>query len=58
MGMITIIEKSAVLNLIFDNLTKVDEQQITKQINRLVSMRETLAINELNCNMCNIVLRL
>ena len=47
MGMITIIEKSAVLNLIFDNLTKVDEQQITKQINRLVSMRETLAINEL-----------
>ena len=58
MGMITIIEKSAVLNLIFDNLTKVDEQQITKQINRLVSMRETLAINELNRNMCNIVLRL
>ena len=58
MGMITIIEKSAVLNLIFDNLTKVDEQQITKQINRLVSMTETLAINELNCNMCNIVLRL
>ena len=58
MGMITIIEKSAVLNLISDNLTKVDEQQITKQINRLVSMRETLAINELNRNMCNIVLRL
>ena len=48
MGMITIIETS----------TKVDEQQIAQQINRLASKRATLAINELNCNMCNIALRL